>query len=200
MTSPGRSRLPELIKNVDDPALSNDPAFTCNPMGFPRLLLDTAHDYQEWHTLPDRMMQIIQWSRVHREIWLDGREVPSKEVTDSLGPTWYGMSVGRWEGDTLVVTTVNLDDRALLDSFLLPKSANARIEERYKLADANTLELQLTLWDPDYYTQTWVSDVKRWRREAREKVTFSGWYGLFSGVGELICAPMNAGGVNFGGG
>jgi hypothetical protein len=195
-TSPGRSRLPDIIKNVESQESSSDPAFKCNPMGFPRILLDIAFDYHEWHHLRDRMLQIIQESRVLREIWMDGRELPTAEAIENLGPTWYGYSVGRWEGNTLVVTTVGLDDRALLDSFLLPKSPNARIEERYTLADPNTLELQLTMWDPDYYTQTWVSDVKRWRRELREKITFYGWYGMFSGVGELICAPMNAGGAN----
>lgn len=196
MLSPGRSRLPDIIKNVDDPEHSNDPAFSCNPMGFPRLVLDHAHDYQEWHHLPDRMLQVIQESRALREIWMDGREVPSPEALDNLGPTWYGHSVGRWDGDTLVITTVGLDDRALLDSFLLPKSFKARIEERYRRIDAETLQLQLTLWDPDYYTKTWVSDVKTWKKVPRDKMTYFGWYGMFSGLGELICAPMNAGGVN----
>jgi hypothetical protein len=200
MTSPGRSRLPDIIKNVEDPALSADPAFSCNPMGFPRILLDVAFDYHEWHHLRDRMLQVIQESRVLREIWMDGRELPSSETIDNLGPTWYGYSVGRWDGDTLVVTSVGLDDRALLDSFLLPKSPNARIEERYRLADANTLEVQMTLSDPDYYTRTWVGDVKRWRKELRDKITLFGWYGMFSGAGELICAPMNAGGANERGG
>jgi hypothetical protein len=200
MLSPGRSRLPEIIKNVDRPELSNDPTFSCNPTGFPRLILDFAHDYHEWHHLPDRMMQVYQESRVLREIWMDGREVPSAEDIDNLGPMWYGHSVGRWEEDTLVITTVGLDARALLDSFLLPKSFNARIEERYRRVDADTLELQLTLSDPDYYSETWVSDVKTWTRVPRENMTFYGWYGMLSGLGELICAPMNAGGTNARGG
>jgi hypothetical protein len=200
MLSPGRSRLPGIMKNVADAADSNDPAFYCNPEGFPRILLDTANDYHEWHMLPDRMLQVIQWGRVLREIWMDGRAVPTKEVIDKLGLTWYGYSVGRWGGNTLVVTTVGMDDRALLDSFLLPKSANAKIEERYTRVDADTLQAKLTLTDPDYYTTSWVSDVKTWKKEKPEKITFFGWYGMFSGAGEAICAPMNAGGANAHGG
>lgn len=196
MLSPGRSRLPGIMKNVAEPEDSNDPAFYCNPQGFPRALLDTANDYHEWHMLPDRMLQVIQWGRVLREIWLDGRAVPSQEVIDKLGPTWYGYSVGHWEGNTLVVVTVGMDDRALLDSFLLPKSAHAKIEERYTRVDAETLQATITLTDPDYYTTPWVSDLKTWKREKREKITFYGWYGMFSGAGEAICAPMNAGGAN----
>ena len=52
--------------------------------------------------------------------------------------------------------------------------------------------LQLTLTDPEMYTKRWLSDIKIWRKEARKNVTWYGWYGLFSGLGELICAPMNA--------
>jgi len=189
--SPGRSRHP-LVKNVDDPAESNDPAFACNPKGFPRIVLDTAHDFHEVVMLPNRMLQLWQEERRPREIWIDGRAVPSGENLDNQGPAWYGHSVGVWEGDTLVVQTVGLDDRAWLDSFGFPKSFEARVEERFRMADADTLELRLTLNDAKYYTRPWVSDVKIWKKETRESVTWFGWYGLFSGLGELICAPMNA--------
>jgi len=189
--SPGYSRYP-LVKKIDDPKETNDPAYACNPKGFPRILLDTAHDYNEIVTTPDRIFQLWQEARVLREIWLDGRPVPSGEQLESLGPTWYGHSVGHWEGDTLVVITVGLDERAWLDQYAFPKSFHAKIEERYKLRDPNTLTLQLTLTDPEMYTKPWVSDIKIWRKEARKNVTWYGWYGLFSGLGELICAPMNA--------
>jgi len=51
---------------------------------------------------------------------------------------------------------------------------------------------QLTLTDPEMYMKPWVSDTKTWKKEPRKNVTWYGWYGLFSGLGELICAPMNA--------
>src|SRR5262249_18659450 len=189
--SPGYSRYP-LVKKIDDPKETNDPAYACNPKGFPRILLDTAHDYNEVVTTPDRIFQLWQEARALREIWLDGRPVPSGEPLEALGPTWYGHSVGHWEGDTLVVITAGLDERAWLDQYAFPKSFHAQIEERYKLRDPNTLTLQLTLTDPEMYTKPWVSDVKIWKKESRKNVTWYGWYGLFSGLGELICAPMNA--------
>jgi hypothetical protein len=188
---PGYSRHP-LVKSVDYPEDSNDPAFSCNPKGFPRILLDTAHDFNEVITLPDRILQIWQEARIPREIWLDGRELPAGDNLDNLGPTWYGHSVGKWQNDELIVNTVGLDERAWLDQYAFPKSLEARIEERYKMTDANTLELRLVLNDPKYYSKPWVSDVKVWKKEARKNVTWFGWYGLFSGLGELICAPMNA--------
>jgi hypothetical protein len=196
---PVRSRNPN-TPSVDAPEKSNDPAFSCNPQGFPRLLVDTAHDWHEVIQFPDRILQLWQEERRPREIWMDGRAVPSGENLDNLGPAWYGHSVGHWEGDTLVVETVGLDERAWVDVFGFPKSAEARVEERYRRTDADTLEVQLTLFDSTFYTTPWVSDTKTFKKEPREKVTFFGWYGLFSGLGELICAPMNANGVNKRGG
>jgi hypothetical protein len=197
---PARSRSP-LAPAPADPSTSNDPAFSCNPKGFPRIVIDTAHDYHEVvYTKDGRMMQLWQEERRPREIWLDGRKVPTGEDLDNLGPAWYGHSVGHWEGDTMVVETVGLDDRAWIDLFGFPKSSEARVVERYKRVDADTMTIQLTLYDPKYYTAPWESDVKTWKKQPREKVTFFGWYGLFSGSGELICAPMNANGVNKHGG
>jgi hypothetical protein len=189
--SPGYNRHP-LVQEIDDQAFSNDPSFACNPKGFPRILLDTAHDFHEVIMLPDRILQVWQEARVMREFWLDGRALPDSETLDNLGPAWYGHSVAGWEGDTLVVNTVGLDDRAWLDQYGFPISFEARIEERYRKVDPETIELQLTLNDPKYYTRPWVSDIKIWKKEPRENVTWFGWYGLFSGLGELLCAPMNA--------
>ncbi len=193
--SPGYDRHP-LSQEIDDQALSNDPTFACNPKGFPRILLDTAHDFHEVMMLPDRVLQVWQEARVMREFWLDGRELPSSENLLNLGPAWYGHSVGEWQGDTLVVNTVGMDDRAWLDQYGFPISFEARIEERYRKVDAETIELQLTLYDPMYYTRPWVSDTKMWKKEPPENVTWFGWHGLFSGLGELLCAPQNASPLN----
>jgi hypothetical protein len=196
---PARSRNPK-VKAASVPEESNDPAMSCNPKGFPRILVDTAHDHHEVIQLPGRLLQLWQEERRPREIWMDGRAVPSGENLDNIGPAWYGHSVGQWQGDTFVVTTVGLDERAWVDLFGYPKSADARVEERYKRVDAETLQVQLTLYDSKYYTTPWVSDTKIFKKEPRERVTHFGWYGLFSGLGELICAPMNASPINKKGG
>jgi hypothetical protein len=181
-------RIP--TSKVPNPTLSNDPQFICDPVGFPRLLLDP--EPMEIVHLPDRILQIFQWEHRLRIIWMDGRELPSGENLENLGPAWYGHSVGRWEGDTLVVNTVGLDERAWLDENEgRPKSFHARIEERYRRTDADTVELQLTLYDPEYYTATWVGNTKTFKREIPEDYNFFGWKGIFSGVTEGICSPTN---------
>ena len=194
---PTRSNLPEITPAVTDPKTSNYPALDCNPKGFPAIEVDDNHDHHEVVQLPNRILQLWQEEGRIREIWLDGRAVPSGDNLERIGPSWMGMSVGHWEGNTLVVDTVGLDDRAWLDTFGFPKSDQARFVERITRTDAVTLEIEMTMYDAKYYSAPWVSDIKVWRKEARNArpVNNFGWYGLFSGLNDLICAPMNGSGT-----
>jgi hypothetical protein len=174
---------------IPDGVNSNAPWYTCNPMGFPRLLDDD--EPIEIVMLPDRILQLFQWEHRVRVLWTDGRPLPSGKNLENLGPAWYGHSVGRWAGNTFVVNTVGLDERAWLDNDGNPKSFHARIEEAWRRVDSNTLELQLTLHDPEYYTASYVGSKKIYKRMPVDKITYFGWSGLFAGVTEGICAPMN---------
>ena len=175
----------------DAPTESNDPALACNPIGFPRTLFDEVIRTFEMIHLEDRVLQLLQRRRTLRELWLDGRELPQGENLENIGPSWYGHSVAEWQGDELVINTVGMDDRAWLDTVGSPKSFEARIEERIRRVDADTLEIRMTLFDPTFYTAPWESRVLKFTREPRERVTYFGWYGLYSGVTDLMCAPMN---------
>jgi len=188
---PTRSADPR-VPAVDDPALSNDPTFACNPLGFPRVMEDTSPRTFEFIHIDGRVLQLLQQGRTLREFWMDGREIPSPKNMDNIGPSWYGHSVAEWEGDELIVNTVGMDDRAWLDQNGNVKSFEARIQERYRRVNADTLELQMTLYDPISYTALWVSDTRIFKRESPERLTFFGWYGMFSGVTDLMCAPLNA--------
>ncbi len=179
-------------REAGSPALSNDPIYACNPQGFPRLVYD-ENEPVEFLQVGDRILQLFQWERTLREVWLDGRDLPTGENLDDLGPAWYGHSVGEWEGDTLVVNTVGLDERAWADqSRAYPLSLHARVEERIKRIDADTIEVRLTIDDPTFYTAPWTEiRPKTFTREPPESYNYSGWKGLFSGITEAICAPMN---------
>ena len=106
-------------------------------------------------------------------------------------PPEYGHSVGEWQGDTLVVNTTGLEERAWLDRPGHPKSLQARIEERYTRLDANSMELLMTLYDPENYTAPWKATRRVFTLQSEESYTFFGWKGVFSGITESICAPMN---------
>src|SRR5207244_2718281 len=95
------------------------------------------------------------------------------------------------ECNTMVVNTVGLDERAWLDNLGYPKSFHARLEETWKRVDYNTLELQLTLYDPEYYTAPYVGAKQTFKRVPDEDISYFGWKGLFAGISEGICAPMN---------
>lgn len=179
------------IRTSDDPSESNDPTYACNPIGFPRTLHDSVVRVFEIVHLEDRVLQLLQRRRTLRELWLDGRALPSGEDLDNIGPSWFGHSVARWQGDELVVDTVGLDDRAWLDPMGNVKSFTARVEERIRRVDADTLEIRMTLHDPDYYTAPWEGRVLRFTREPADRLTHFGWYGIYSGVADLMCAPMN---------
>jgi len=179
------------LRASGDPADSNDPTYACNPIGFPRTLHDEVVRMFEIVQIEDRVLQLLQRRRTLREFWMDGRTLPSGENLDNIGPSWFGHSVAEWQGNELVVNTVGLDDRAWLDALGNVKSFEARVEERIRRVDADTLEISMTLHDPAFYTAPWVGRTLRFRREPADRLTYFGWYGLFSGVADLMCAPMN---------
>jgi Domain of unknown function (DUF3471) len=84
----------------------------------------------------------------HRTIFTDGRELPK-----DLNPTWLGYSVGRWEQDTLVVTSAGFNDRGWLDVGGHPQTESLRITERFRRRDFGHIEYELTIDDPKAFTK-----------------------------------------------
>jgi hypothetical protein len=143
------------------PAFGNDPIGNCDPSGYPRIMFDPVRP-MEIIQLPTRVLQHFQYHEVWRTIWTDGRALPK-----DLEPLWNGYSVGRWEGSTFVVESIGFDDRSWLDHFGHPHSDEMLLEERFRRVDHNTLELTMTLTDPQTYTKPWVSDVKTWKLDPK---------------------------------
>ncbi len=158
------------------PIQGNDPIMRCDPWGYPRAMLDFGAPIEFAH-LPTRIVQFLEWTHVWRDIWLDGRSLP----TDP-DPRWMGYSVGRWEGDTLVVETVGLDPRAWLDDAGQRHSGRGRYIERYRRVDARTIQYDATLDDPEYYTAPWVGTTRTFRL-----LPIEGW--PQAELREEFCAP-----------
>jgi len=172
LTAAGKARFeankPGYGPRAVPPALGNDPMGTCDPLGIPRLLnteVISPHQTMEIVQAPGRLIQFFEWHHDWREIFTDGRTLPK---ADQIEPTWNGTSVGRWDGDVFVVDSLGFDDRTWLDKFGYPHSENMRLQERYRRVDKDTLELTMTLTDPETYTRPWVSDTKTFRID-REK-------------------------------
>ena len=138
------------------PTQENDPIIKCDPQGFPRSLTLENPEPMEIIQIPGRVLQFVEWNHVWRTIWTDGRTLPK-----DVGPTWYGYSVGKWEGDTFVVDTIGLDERTWLDPFGDPHSEELHVQERYRRVDYNTLEFSMVIDDPKTYTKPWFMVNKR---------------------------------------
>jgi len=85
------------------------------------------------------------------QIYLDGRGHPADP-----NPAWYGHSIGRWDGDTLVVDRVGFDSRVWLDQEMHPHSDKLHVIERYRRADFGHLEIEITVDDPGVLAKPWT--------------------------------------------
>jgi hypothetical protein len=103
------------------------------------------------HT-PQRVFILFEAELLRRQVWMDGRGHP-----DDLELTFMGHSIGRWDGDVLVIDTMGLREEVLIGG--LPHSEQLRIVERIRRSDAATLEYEYTATDPLAFTAPVTSRV-----------------------------------------
>jgi len=162
-------------------AESNDPVTTCDPQGFPRIIfLRAPLSTMEFVQTPQRVFQLFQYGGVHRDIWMDGRSLPSDVGggnPQAPDPRWYGYSIGRWSDGVFVVETVGAME-TWGDEEGHPHGVGAHIEERYRLLDHDSLELVVNVNDPEMYQQPFVASKQVFKRG--------------KDLGEQICVPSAA--------
>jgi hypothetical protein len=118
----------------------------CLPDGLP-IAITGPTPYKIIQT-PGVIAVLLESNTTFRQIFTDGRRHP-----EDSQPSWMGYSVGKWEGDTLVVQTVGFNDRGQLDAMGHRHSDALRITERYHRRDFGHLDIQLTLDDPQTFTR-----------------------------------------------
>ena len=84
-------------------------------------------------------------------------------------PWWYGYSIGKWEGDTLIADTISINDKTWLDSVGHEHSDKLHLTERFRLADPNTLEYIVTYTDPVFFAKPFTSK-KVFRRQVGDYI------------------------------
>ena len=152
----------------------DNPDAKCLPMGFlqfhqqpqPRQIIQT-----------DKMILIVYEANYGlRYIYLDGRELPPQGEPQ---PWWYGYSVGRWDGDDLVVETNNLrgaDEDSPYDGWLdvngSPHSRQAKITERFRRPTLGHLQIDFTIEDPKAYTKPWTVRIDQRLLPDQELIEF----------------------------
>jgi hypothetical protein len=92
----------------------------------------------------------------HRTVFTDGRDLPKDP-----NPTWLGYSVGKWEGDTFVVTTAGFNDRGWLDSAGHPQTESLRVTERFRRRDFGHMDFEMTIDDPKVFTRPFTFKMER---------------------------------------
>jgi hypothetical protein len=123
-----------------------NPADNCLPLGIPfaYLVSEPVKIVQS----PGLIVMLFESADAHRQIYTDGRPLPKDPE-----PAWLGYSVGKWEGDTLVVTTAGFNDKTWLDAMGHPHSEQLRVTERYRRRDFGHIDVEVTFDDPKMYTK-----------------------------------------------
>jgi hypothetical protein len=142
--------LPEAKALMAPRLAKDDPEANCLPTGVPRIAP------YPWRIVHAPMsgdathLYFLFEGNIHsyRQIFMDGREHP-----DDLDPTWYGHSIGRWEGDTLIIDTVGFNDRFWFDFQGHPHTEQLHTIERYTRVNYGTLEKIVTIIDPGAYAK-----------------------------------------------
>jgi hypothetical protein len=166
----------EHMKKDNDEVLAGKVAFTagssCMPLGVPGFMSQGGPNPVYFLQTPKQVWIIAPSNQQVRRVYMD---VPHSA---NLKPTWYGESVGHYEGDTLVIDTIGLSDKMVLDVYRTPHTDKLHVVERWRIIDGGKMmEATFTVEDPDAFYQPW-SGMRRYRRAEREDA-------------EMICAENN---------
>lgn len=171
LTPWGQARFDASVPFIGPRAVAgkeNNPSLRCEPEAVPKsLILPQPFEIVQ---IPGRLLMFFEEFHLWREIWTDGRPLPKDP-----DPSYLGVSVGKWEGDTLVVESIGFNDRPWVDSFGNPRSEKMHLTERYRRIGPGNLEIQIIMDDPKAYTDKWVSAPRTYKLEP-------GWE-----LGEFFC-------------
>ena len=151
----------DVLRKHNELVLSGKPAFprnaSCWPAGVPGFLL---YPVQPVYFIQSPKEVIMVWQADHqiRRVYLTDKHSPN------VKPSWYGESIGHYEGDTLVVDTIGVDDRTVVDGFQTPHTKELHTVERFHLIDGGkALQVDLHVEDPGTFTTPWNA-IQLYRR------------------------------------
>ena len=136
----------ELFQKRLDSTGADEPAAHCKPGGLPHV--DASPVPFKIVQTDNLILLLYEEDTVFRQVFLDGR----KPVEDAV-PRYLGYSTGRWDGATLVVDTVGLNDLHRLDAMGHPLSEKLHLTERFRRIDSGHLSVEITIDDPGAYTK-----------------------------------------------
>jgi hypothetical protein len=163
-------------KDIDEVLSEQKSAFTpqssCVPAGVPFFMGYGGPDPLVFLQTPKEVWIVWREDNQVRRIYMD---VPHSA---NLKPSWYGESVGHYEGDTLVVDTIGLNDKTVVDIYRTPHTERLHVVERWRIVDGGkAMQVIFTVEDPDAFYEPWTA-MRRYRRVQQEP-------------NEKICAENN---------
>lgn len=141
---------------------SFDNALQCRPPGVPRLMAESPFEIGQ---TDKEVVFLYQWNRLQRLV-----ELRAHNDFDHVYPYYLGHPAGRWQGDTLVIDSVDFNDDTALDASGLPHSDALHVVERLRLKDASTLVDTITIEDGKTFTRQWETTLTYTRLPANTRL------------------------------
>ena len=146
----GKAQYAKNMAGLKDGSIKDESRRLCNPDGVPRIL-GNPYPFKIIQT-PGQTTMVYELNRVFRIVLMDQPQVSAHEL--EIAPYYSGHSIGRWEGDTLVVETTGYNDKTFLDATGAPHSdAMTTVERIRKINGGKQLEDVVTIADPDMLTR-----------------------------------------------
>lgn len=139
----------EILRQRAERGGADYPGLHCLPDGVPHA--DLLPEPFKIIQTPVVIVMLYEVETIFRQVFTDGR----KQLVDPA-PTWLGYSVGKWDGDTLVVDTIGNHIGTWLDDSGHPHSEALHIIERFRRIDFGHMSVQITIDDPKAYTRPWT--------------------------------------------
>jgi len=151
---PFRPAAAQLFQERERHFTKLSPISHCLPEGMPLIEMAPA-PYKIVQTAGVTFM-LYERDTTYRQVYTDGRKLP-----DDPQPSWLGYSVGKWDGDSLVVDTIGFNDRGWLDARAHTHSGRLRLRERFHRLDFGHMDVELTIDDPETYTRPFTIKLKQ---------------------------------------
>jgi len=174
----------DIMKKDNDEVLAGKVPFSarasCTAYGTPNFNLSGGGNIYFLQT-PKEVLIIFDADAQVRHVYLNVPHLAKPK------PSWYGESVGHYEGDALVVDTIGLNDKTFIDNYRTPHTEKLHVTERWRLiGNGDRLEVAMTIDDPDTFNQPWQA-ISRFRRVGPKDIAV-----LTPGtLTELVCAENN---------
>jgi hypothetical protein len=153
----------EALQKFNADALAGKPQYTpiarCWPSGVPGNILLRVNPMFIVQT-PSEVLFLYQSDHQVRHVYMN------RPHTKTVQPSWYGESVGHYEGDTLVVDTIGITTKVPVDYYLTPHTDKLHVVERYRLIDGGkTMDVSITVDDPGAFNMAWTASQRYQRQE-----------------------------------